>query len=410
MAMLALAALAVPSSVAPSTVLPVAEGPGRVEARDAEWPSYFDQPVEDEPIEDRGETALAPLAPSAPAAPAAPDAPGRAVAQQPTATQSPPPSPPARVVNKPPPAPNRAAAATSAPAPDPGSYAVHPNDFPDPFVFRAGPYWYAMSTQTGRTNVPMMRSLDLARWEFLGDALQSLPPWAAPGRTWAPAVLKRGSSYVLYYTARHAIWDVQCISVAVSVLPEGPYVDASPDSFVCQTDRGGSIDPSPFVDADGTPWLLWKSEGTTKGEPARLWSQRLAPNGVGLLGQPTELLRTERPWEGPIIEAPTMVRAGGRYHLFYSGNAWWTRYYAVGHAVCAGPAGPCRRSSDRAILGASGDQAGPGGAEVFVDDRNQLSFAYHAWSSNAVGYPNGARRLYLARVILDGDRAGVTRR
>ncbi len=78
---------------------------------------------------------------------------------------------------------------------------VFEGDFPDPYVTRApdGTY-YAYSTQVGSLNVPVTSSADLATWRQAADALPILPSWAAWGRTCAPAVLKRGSTWVLWYT------------------------------------------------------------------------------------------------------------------------------------------------------------------------------------------------------------------
>ena len=320
----------------------------------------------------------------------------------------------APVVRQPPPRPNRAERSTPESPPaaaSPESTAVHPDDFPDPFVLRAGSYWYAYATQGGLTQVPVMRSADLRTWEKRGDALRRLPAWAEWGHTWAPAVMARPAGFVLYYTARHAATGLQCITHAVSVLPEGPFVDTSEQPFICQTDRGGSIDPSPFVAADGRPWLTWKSEGTVDGEPTRIWSAPLADDGRSLVGEPAELLaRAAVPWEGPIVEAPVMMVRDGRHHLFYSGNRWETADYAVGHAVCRGPAGPCERSVTTPVLATSGNIAGPGGAEVFSDVDGSLLVAFHAWDPANVGYPQGARRLHISSLRFDGDRPSITPR
>jgi len=55
---------------------------------------------------------------------------------------------------------------------------------------------------------------------------------------------------------RYRTAERQCISRAVSDNPAGPFVDERSEPLVCQLELGGSIDPSPFVDADGTPYLL----------------------------------------------------------------------------------------------------------------------------------------------------------
>lgn len=319
------------------------------------------------------------------------------------------------VVRRPPPRPSRTSEAAtqsdqvSTPVPaseaTPPSTARYAQDFPDPFVWRAGPYWYAVSTQRGWTKVPLIRSLDLVHWEERGDALAALPRWSRFGALWAPSVLPVDGGFVLFYTTTEDATGLQCLSSAFAVLPDGPFVDASSGPLVCQRDRGGSIDPSPFRAADGRPWLTWKSEGTIDGEATRLWSQPLSADGRSLAAAsaPNELLVTGLPWEGPIIEAPSMfVGADGAYHLLYSGNRWETSSYGIGHARCAGPAGPCRRSSDVPVATPHPSEAGAGGAEVLFDGAS-LRVAYHAWDPSAVGYPHGLRRLRIGDLRIGQD-------
>ena len=354
-------------------------------------------------------TTTAPPLPSTPPPPPPPDTrpPVTEVASRARPTAPPPP-----VVKQPPPRPNRTVESGPAAAPPPpSSNAVFDQDFPDPFVLRAGAYWYAFSTQNGLNEVPVIRSADLVRWEPVGDALAALPSWSTFGAVWAPAVAPRPiGGFVLYYTTKHAATGLQCLSRAVSPLPEGPYVDTSGEPFVCQTDRGGSIDPSPFTAADGSPWLAWKSEGTLEGEPTRIWTAPLTADGSALAAEPANVLTTQEVWEGPIVEAPSMVVEQGRYHLFFSGNRWETPDYAIGHAVCDGPAGPCRRAPAVPVVRADGARAGPGGGEAFRDVDGSLLLAHHAWSPEAVGYPTGARRLHIDRVVVEGDGVRVTPR
>ena len=282
---------------------------------------------------------------------------------------------------------------------------VDPRDFPDPSILRVGSTFYAYATQVGDTNVQVMRSSDLARWEYLGDALAALPAWAERGRTWSPAVLSRGDTYVLYYVARDRRSDRQAISVAVASRPEGPFVDASSEPFVFQLDRGGSIDPSPFVDDDGAAYLLWKSDDNALHRASSLWGEPLTADGLGLTGARTRLLRHDREWERPLIEAPAMVRSGGLYYLFYSGNWWESASSAIGYATGATPLGPFRKSTRSGPWMASSElAAGPGGQEFFTDGDGALLMAYHAWTPGRVGYrAGGARSLRIDYVdFVDG--------
>ena len=281
-----------------------------------------------------------------------------------------------------------------------GGAPVDPRDFPDPFVLRAASGCYAYATNGAGANVQAMRSADLASWEALPDALPELPPWAGEGRTWAPVVLPRGDRYVLYYTVREPSSDRQCLSVATAERPEGPFIDASQQPLVFQQDRGGSIDPSPFVDGDGAAYLLWKSDDNALERPSSLWGQRLTADGLSLTGTPTELLRHDRDWERPLIEAPAMVRSRGLYYLFYSANWWESADYAIGYAVATAAMGRFEKlTTTRPWMTAGGPAAGPGGQELFTDAMGGLRMAHHGWTPGAVGYgAGGARSLRFSHV------------
>jgi hypothetical protein len=277
--------------------------------------------------------------------------------------------------------------------------AAFPYDFADPFVLATPSGWYGYSTNGGGGHIQLIRSRDLRRWEWLGEALPALPAWADRNRTWAPAVLPRQSGYVLYYAVRHRDSGHQCISVATSPAPGGPFVDTSAAPFLCQHELGGSIDPSPVLDASGRPYLVWKSEDETVGGRAGLWSAPLTDDGRGLAGFPVRLLTAGWGWEGRTVEGPSMVRGGAGFSLFYSGNSWNSGDYGIGHATCFGPLGPCRRTSDGPVLTALGRATGTGGPEAFQVD-GRLHLAFHAWTAPDVGYPN-RRKLHLRAVQFD---------
>src|SRR5687768_4002958 len=142
---------------------------------------------------------------------------------------------------------------TGSPTAAPGRAATYWNpvvrtDFPDPFVLSEGPLLHAYATNSMGSNIQVLSSTDGADWRAHGDALPSLPAWAARGHTWAPAVLKVGTGYVLYFTARHRTAGIPCIGAATGPSPRGPFGDPAPHPVMCQPDRGGSIDPSPFVE------------------------------------------------------------------------------------------------------------------------------------------------------------------
>jgi hypothetical protein len=286
-------------------------------------------------------------------------------------------------------------------------------NFPDPAVLRVGDTYYAYATSTGGAYLPVMTSTDLRTWTarpaydpgpplnkdpYFNDALPYPASWGADrqvdGRlkkeVRAPGVARIGGRYVLYYTLLQRVSPARyCISAAVGSSPLGPFVDNSSGPIVCDSDPVGSIDPEPFVDQDGSAYLLWKSEGVPGTEPTRLWSRRLNSDGLSLSGPAVELLHTTAGWEGNVIENPSMVRFDGTLVLFYSGNEWASSAYATGYATCDNPLGPCAKQTvDGPLFASGGERLGPGGASGFVDGAGRLQVAYHWWNAPYTNYPD----------------------
>jgi hypothetical protein len=265
------------------------------------------------------------------------------------------------------------------------------DDFADPYVLAVDDVHYAYSSGGG-LHVPVLTAGTVFRSASRHEALPTLPRWAAQNasRVWAPSVLARGEGYVLYYTVGAADGR-QCISVATSQDPHGPFVDRSTGPFVCPT-SGGAIDPSPFVAGDGRAFLQWKDL-----EEGVIVASELAGDGLGLTGGVHALTAADQASEAGVVEGPSMVADHGRYHLFYSANDWRTANYAVGHAVCEAPLGPCEKPTAQPWLASSDGAQGPGGPEVFRDS-NGLWMVVHAWVGGRVGYPDGARNLFVLRL------------
>ncbi len=297
-----------------------------------------------------------------------------------------------------------------------------PYDFPDPFVLTAGDRYYAFSTNSGAGDVQVITSTDLVNWTLIGDALTAVPPWASSGATWAPAVLHvpaaparpagpdtpaapaKPDAYVMYYTVRDRASGAECVSSAVSALPAGPYYDRTVSPLVCESADGGSIDPTPFVDGDGTMWLLWKRERAR--QPATLRIQPLSSNGRSLTGAPSDLLQSDRAWQHGVIEAPSMIHTSSGYVLFFAGGLWNTATYATGVARCDTPVGPCHESGSP-VMSSTATVAGPGGASVFADRNGALWLAYASYVDPFVGWPY-SRTLRFARVTIGPGGVAVS--
>jgi len=280
---------------------------------------------------------------------------------------------------------------------------VYPFDFPDPDVLRVGGTYFAYATNSVGGNIQIIQSGDLTHWSAVGNALPTLPSWAAPNGTWSPAVVQLGGTFLLYYAAIEPSFEgnYECISVATATRPQGPFIDSSTAPMECQPALDGSIDPSPLVDSGGGLFLEWKSNGGAG--PTTIWSEQLAASGLTMAPNttPVQLLAPDEGWQGGMIEAPDLVETGGRYLLFYSGNYWGSSNYGEGFATCAGPLGPCTDASAQPILSSGTGVSGPGGASIFTDSSGSTRIAFAAWTPGQVGYPH-SREFYLRRLNLSG--------
>jgi beta-xylosidase len=293
--------------------------------------------------------------------------------------------------------PNPAAAADQ-----PSFVPVYRGNFPDPFILPhgAGFLAYATNAEQGRANVQMAASTNLVDWQpiqdggRLHDAMPVLPSWAREGWTWAPEVMRNGERYLLYFTAKERRGGLQCVGVAEARDPLGPFTSAAAEPLICQRDIGGTIDASPFRDADGRLYLYFKNDGNNQARaPVRLYVQPLAADGLSMTGTPTAILDAADNWEERLVEAPTMVHADGGYFLFFSAGFFgWPDHqnlspYAMGYATCRSALGPCEPARGNPILHGfstreAGCLSGPGHQSIF-EARGRYFLSFHAWSATS---------------------------
>jgi beta-xylosidase len=280
-----------------------------------------------------------------------------------------------------------APATAAAAAARPPRFAID-RDFPDPDVLAVDGGYLAFATNAGAVNVQVAWSRDLESWELRReDALPVLPGWASRGRTWAPEVSVVGGRYLMFFTAEHWPSGRQCVGVAVASNPEGPYDSASPKPLVCPLEDGGAIDASAFVDDDNAAYLLYKTDGNCCGRPTRIELSRLSADGTALVGGVRELIRQTQPWEGKLVEAPTLLKRDGRYVLFYSANDYAGSRYAIGYATAEAIGGPYAKA-DGPFLSTEGSGfawLGPGGQDVAIAPDGSERLVFHSWD-RAVRY------------------------
>ena len=292
----------------------------------------------------------------------------------------------------------------------PGVVVTPGQNVPDPFVVKVNDLYYMFASQAewNGPNVPLTVSTSLTSWYGQPvDALPTLPAWATGGFTWNPDVREVDGRWVMWFNAEVKAFpqiQMKCIGVATASTVSGPYVSTAAQPQVCQVFHLGSIDPRTFKSPDGKLWLLWKSDDNAdvNGDShSTIFIQRLAKDGLSVVGQPTALMTADMPWEGRIVEAPDMVYAAGHYWLFFSGNWFNQPAYGIGVAECDSPTGPCAPATVGPWLGSNAQGAGPGEASLFYDgSRWWLLYAPFAVNFEAPWEP---RPVMLARVAFGAD-------
>ena len=270
-------------------------------------------------------------------------------------------------------------------------------NLPDPFVLKVpgGYQLYASSTKISGLVVPTAFSKTITQWPTLHSAMPVVPPWAQRGFTWAPDVRYLDGRYVMYFDSitqpsqyldtaasgfsRYA----QCIGVATSKVPGGPFVGQE-TPLICDFPAHGAIDPRTYLAPDGRLYLDWKSDNNA-GYPSafastQLFAQPLSATGLSLDGPAHLLLTSSEPWQEQIVEAPEMVAANGDYWLFYSGSWFNSPTYGIGLARCFGPTGPCADVSPTGPwLASNSEGTGPGEESLFQDAAGQWWMMYSPW-------------------------------
>ena len=281
-------------------------------------------------------------------------------------------------------------------------------DFPDPSVIAAGGRYYAFSTGSAGRNVQVASSADLFTWSGAGEALPTLPAWSTVGTSWAPAVAAIAGRYVLYVSLPQPATGEQCVDRFVADAPGGPYTQVAEEPLLCNPVGGtGVIDPFPYVTGERV-YLYWKSAGSSS---TQLYVTELSADGLSTLapnGAPHGLFGASGGWEGGGVENPAMVRADGRYVLFYSANWWIDDRYSMGWAACDSPLGPCTKGRGPWLASRDG-VSGPGGGSVFVDGSGQAFLAFHSWGGG-LGYRHGGyRQLHVEPLDLGGTPSITSR-
>ncbi|KAJ5689489.1 Glycoside hydrolase family 43 [Penicillium macrosclerotiorum] len=266
-------------------------------------------------------------------------------------------------------------------------FAIH--NFPDPGLIQLNGTWYAFGTNPRKNNpetihIPVATSTNFVNWTLHEgyDAMPTIGNWERTINHWAPDVIQRNDGkFVLYYAGETKDFNRHhCIGAAVSAGkdPLGPYIPLN-ESIACPHKYGGAIDPSPFRDADGKLYIVYKGDGNSVGHggycgnsrkplvSVPLILQEMENDGVTPVGDP-EIILDINDTDGPLIEAPNIVRSSdGFYYLFFSSHCFTSLGYNVKYAHAASVKGPYIRVARPLLQTHDFGLLAPGGATISQD-------------------------------------------
>lgn len=284
-------------------------------------------------------------------------------------------------------------------------------DHPDPSVVRVGEvYWAAVTTGGWAPHFALLRSRDLVNWEAAGYVFGSRPAWAR-GDFWAPEIVSAFGRTFVYYTARRdegpGRRGTLCIAAASAATPQGPYTDHGP--LVCEIQElknVGSIDAFFLQDESGAPYIVWKADGNDAEPdvPTSIFAQRLSDDGTRLVGERREILRNTSPWERHVVEGSFILRRGGWFYHFYSGNACCGRGcdYALGVARAKSLLGPWEKYSKNPIIKANEDWRCPGHGSIVETPDGRAFLLYHSYRKRRDTF-NVGREALLDEIVWGED-------
>lgn len=204
------------------------------------------------------------------------------------------------------------------------------------------------------------------------------PPWAGRNFYWAPEVHRLGDDFICYFCTRNKEGRF-CIGAAKASNPAGPFKPA-PQPIVSNPECG-LIDPTYFEDPiSHRRYLLWKEDRNafTPHQPTPIALQELQPEGTTLTGEPHKLIQNDAPWEGPLVEAPSLIFHDRFYYLFYSANIFSTDRYNIGVARARNVDGPYEKFARNPILKSNARFDGPGHQYLLQESDGNWTIFYHA--------------------------------
>lgn len=209
---------------------------------------------------------------------------------------------------------------------------------PAPLVYKDKVYLYVGHDEAKEGQMFNMNdwrcysSSDMKNWTAHGSIMNVRDFKWATKDAWASQVVARNGKFYFYAAVQEgAPANAKAIGVAVSDSPTGPFVDARGSALISDKTTPGpngwdDIDPTVFVDDDGTAWLAW-------GNP-NCYLAKLKPNMTELDG-PIQRIEVPNYTEGPWLH-----KRGSTYYLTYAAFAHQGMWEKLCYATAPRVTGP----------------------------------------------------------------------
>ena len=218
---------------------------------------------------------------------------------------------------------------------------VFPGWYADPEVARFGDSIWIYPTFSAKYErqvfLDAFSSPDLVQWRKHEKIIDTASVRWAKRAMWAPAIVKKGSKYYLFFSANDIQRDGESggIGVAVSDHPGGPFRDLWGKPLIDRFHNGAQpIDQ--FVFEDNGQWYMiyggWRYCNIV----------RLKDDFSAVLPFPDGRVYHEITPAG-YVEGPFMFKRAGKYYFMWSEGGWTGPDYSVAYAMSENPLGPFQR-------------------------------------------------------------------
>ena len=241
---------------------------------------------------------------------------------------------------------------------------------------------------------------DMKNWTAHGPVLAAKDFVNANiGSSWAAQVVEKDGKYYDYVTLDGK--NGHFITVAVSDSPTGPFKEALPgnplitDDMTTDSHRANSdIDPTIFIDTDGTPWMAWGN--------GDCYMVKLKRNMVEIDGPVTKV-----PFRN-YSEGPWLFKRGDLYYMVYAADAPGVQAEQIAYSSAKKITGPWTYGGLLTGPAKYGFTIHPS----VIEFKNQWYFFYHDGSYTLNGTPGGdCRRQVCAEYLYfnpDGSIKPIT--